>query len=69
MTRLVRSLAAPAAASVLGVLLVHAWFSISTGYDVNLVSGVWLAHARDLQDGLLYRDLSGTRRLRRRAET
>ena len=54
-----RSLAGAAATLALCVLAAHAWFSVTRGYDVNLVSGVWLALARDLRDGVFYRDLIG----------
>jgi hypothetical protein len=54
-----RSLAGAAATLAMCVLAAHAWFSVTAGYDVNLVSGVWLALARDLRDGLFYRDLIG----------
>jgi hypothetical protein len=46
-----------AAALVLSVFAVHAWVSLSSGAGVNLVSGVWLALARDCRDGLFYRGL------------
>lgn len=42
---------------VISVLHAGATFSITRQSDVNLVSGVWLALARDLCDGLFYRDL------------
>jgi len=52
-------LAAAGATLSLGVLAAHAWISLTSGHDLNLVSGVWLALARDLREGLLYRDLLG----------
>lgn len=53
------SLAGAAAALAICVWMAHAWLSLTSGYDVNLVSGVWLALARDLRDGIFYRDLIG----------
>jgi hypothetical protein len=41
-------------------LCVHAWVSLPRGEGVNLVSGVWLALARDTQDGVFYRALAGS---------
>jgi hypothetical protein len=39
-------------------VMVRAWLSITGGTDFNLVSGVWLAHAVDLREGVFYRALS-----------
>lgn len=50
-------LLAAAAALTLGIFAVHAWVSLAGGGGANLVSGVWLALARDSRDGLFYRGL------------
>ena len=39
------------------IVLVRGWVVLPSGHDVNLVSGVWLALARDLHDGVFYRAL------------
>jgi hypothetical protein len=42
-----------------GTLAVHGWQAVRTAYYINPVTGVWLALARDLADGVFYRDLIG----------
>lgn len=45
-------------AGLTGVILVcHAWQAVAAGAHLNLVGGAWLALARDLRDGVFYRDL------------
>jgi hypothetical protein len=39
-------------------MIVRGAVTLASGSDVNLVSGVWLAHALDLHSGLFYRPLS-----------
>lgn len=57
MIRFVR--VAPIAGAALAsiILLVQSWVALTSGYDVNLVSGVWLTLALDARDGLFYRAL------------
>jgi hypothetical protein len=50
-------LKAAAAGLTLVVFVAHAWVSVTSGAGLNLVSGVWLALARDGQDGIFYRGL------------
>jgi hypothetical protein len=50
-------LKAAAAGLTLIVFVAHAWVSVTSGAGLNLVSGVWLALARDGRDGLFYRGL------------
>jgi len=58
--RLLRAAPIVGAVLILIILCVHAWVSLPRGEGVNLVSGVWLALARDTQDGVFYRALAGS---------
>lgn len=40
-------------------LAVHGWYAMASAWYVNHVTGVWLALAKDLADGVFYRSLIG----------
>lgn len=57
MFHIVRLAPIAAVAIAAPIVFIRAWIALTGGHDVNLVSGVWLALAFDLQQGVFYRPL------------
>ncbi|CAN5795934.1 hypothetical protein BH24ACI4_BH24ACI4_26520 [soil metagenome] len=58
MLRLLTAARLAATALAATVILLRGWVALTSGADINLVSGVWLALALDTHEGVFYRPLA-----------